>query len=196
MPRPVVRHAHSGREAVKVTFNVGSKAKYRGAAGVAMEPAIVLAAAFASLTACSGDWIHNDSRAGDAKLQAAQELSEIECVGQTGCERVWRRTRDYVARQSATQIKRSDDSVIEIELPHEFGILYMWASKEPSLNDPNAWVVRLKVMCRGMYKSDGSPGWLYESCARQVEQVELGFRPYTTGEDIRGSVHLISVRTC
>jgi hypothetical protein len=152
-----------------------------------MKWAIVLAATFASLTACSGDWIHNDNRAGDAELQAAQEQSNVGCVGQTACERVWKRTRDYVARQSATQIKRSDDSVIETDLPHEFGILYMWASKEPSLNDPNAWVIRLKVMCRGMYKSDGSPGWLYDSCASQVEQVERNFRPYTTGEDIHGS---------
>jgi hypothetical protein len=161
-----------------------------------MKRAIALAATFATLTACTGNWIHNDTRAGDAELQAAQALAEVDCVGQRACERLWKRTREYVVRQSLTQIKRSDDSVIETAQPHEFGILYIWASKEPLSNGPSAWAIRLNVMCRGMYKSDGSRGWLYESCARQVEQAERGFRPYTTGEDIHGSVSLICVRTC
>ncbi len=50
-------------------------------------------------------------------------------LGRTSCEAIWKRTRDYVARYSATRISREDDTAIETERPHEFGVLYLWASR-------------------------------------------------------------------
>ncbi len=41
-----------------------------------MKRAIVLAATFATLSACTGGWIHHDTRAGYAELQVAQALAE------------------------------------------------------------------------------------------------------------------------
>lgn len=40
------------------------------------------------------------------------------------------------------------------------------------------WVIRLKAMCKGMYDSNGGPGWQYGSCASKILEVEKGFRLY------------------
>ncbi|WP_230951432.1 hypothetical protein [Burkholderia anthina] len=40
------------------------------------------------------------------------------------------------------------------------------------------WVIRLKAMCKGMYDSDGGPGWQYGACASKILEIEKGFRLY------------------
>ena len=39
-------------------------------------------------------------------------------------------------------------------------------------------VIRLKAMCKGMYDSDGGPGWRYDACATKILDIERGFRSY------------------
>jgi hypothetical protein len=148
-----------------------------------MKRVTLMSIVLTSMAACAGGWPHTDTQADDARFQAAHERVSIDCLGRTSCEAIWKRTRDYVARYSATRISKADDTAIETERPHEFGVLYLWASRTLVPGDPEASRIRLNVMCRGMVKSDGTRGWLYATCVRQVTPVELGFRDYATAED-------------
>lgn len=39
-------------------------------------------------------------------------------------------------------------------------------------------MIRLKAMCKGMYASDGGPGWRYDACATRILDIERGFRSF------------------
>jgi hypothetical protein len=147
-----------------------------------MKQVILLVITLASLSACAGGWTRNDNYAEDAELQIAYEQTSITCAGQKSCEPIWQRTRDYVVENSTTPIRRADNVVIETKQPHQFGVLYIWASKTPAVDNRESSTIRLKVMCRGMYESDGSRGWMYDTCAKQVVQVERGFRRFVAGD--------------
>jgi hypothetical protein len=148
-----------------------------------MKRVTILAITIASLSACAGGETRNSNYAEDAELQVAYEQASIACVGQKSCELIWERTRDYVERHSATRIRRADDAVIETEMPHEFGVLYIYASRKHATDNSDSSTIRINVMCRGMYESDGSRGWMYGTCASQVAQVERGFRDFVVSEN-------------
>jgi hypothetical protein len=88
-----------------------------------------------------------------------------------------------VAQHSAARILRADDAIIETKKPHQFGVVYIWASRTPASDDPGSSIIKLNVMCRGMYESDGSRGWMYGTCARQVVEVDRAFHHFAVGDD-------------
>jgi hypothetical protein len=142
----------------------------------------LLAITLVSLAACTTGFKRQDDSTQEAELQAANEEASVSCVGQKSCDVIWQRTRSYVAEHSAAIIQRADDAIIETKIPHQFGVVYIWASRTPSKDDPASSVIKLHVMCRGMYESDGSRGWLYGNCARQVVEVERGFHRFAAGD--------------
>ncbi|CAN7485019.1 hypothetical protein LJR029_000883 [Caballeronia sp. LjRoot29] len=148
-----------------------------------MKRLTLLVITLASLVACAGGGTRNDNYAEDAELQVAYEQTSIACVGQKSCESIWQRTRDYIVQHSTTPIRRADNDVIETKEPHQFGVLYIWASKTSMSGDRVSSTIKIKVMCRGMYESDGSRGWMYGTCAGQVAQVERGFRHFVADDD-------------
>ncbi|WP_232221348.1 hypothetical protein [Burkholderia sp. WSM2232] len=109
-------------------------------------------------------------------LANARELAHVDCSAAADCERLWCRTRLYVAQRSATPIRRSDDTAIETAEPHTFGTLYVWATRTTDANGIST--IQIKGMCRGMYRANGTPGLLYQSCAEQIRAVETDFRPF------------------
>lgn len=147
-----------------------------------MKRATLLAITLLSLAACTTGFKRQDDSKQEAELQAANEEASVSCVGQTSCDVIWQRTRSYVAAHSVGIIQRADDAIIETKIPHQFGVVYIWASRTPSPDDPASSIIKLRVMCRGMYESDGSRGWLYGNCARQVIEVERGFHRFAAGE--------------
>jgi hypothetical protein len=50
----------------------------------------------------------------------------------------------------------------------------LWASRAAS-GDGGA-VIGLKAMCKGMYDSNGGPGWQYDACARKILEIVNGFQ--------------------
>lgn len=109
-------------------------------------------------------------------LGNARESARVDCPTQADCERLWQRTGIYVTQRSATPIRRSDDSKIETAEPHTFGVVYVWATRTTEGN--GVWTIRVRGMCRGMYRADGTPGLLYRTCAEQIRAVETGFRAF------------------
>lgn len=148
-----------------------------------MKRVTLLAITLVSLSACTTNFTRNDDYGQEADLQVANEQASVSCVGQKSCDVIWQRTRSYVAQHSAAIIRRADDTIIETKIPHQFGVVYIWASRTPVPDDPASSLIKLHVMCRGMYESDGSRGWMYGTCARQVAQVERGFRHFAAGDD-------------
>jgi hypothetical protein len=142
----------------------------------------LLAITLVSLAACTTGLKRQDDSKQEAELQVANEEASVSCVGQKSCDVIWQRTRSYVAAHSAAIIQRADDTIIETKIPHQFGVVYIWASRTPSPDDPVSSIIKLHVMCRGMYESDGSRGWLYGDCARQVVEVERGFHRFAAGD--------------
>lgn len=109
-------------------------------------------------------------------LETAREQAHVDCASSADCERLWTRTRLYVAQRSATPIRRADDAAIETAEPHTFGTVYVWATRTSSAGGVST--IQVKGMCRGMYRADGNPGWLYGTCARQIRSVETEFRSF------------------
>jgi hypothetical protein len=110
----------------------------------------------------------------ETELAKARELASVTCHAQTICDRIWERTRAYVAEHSTTRIHRADSAVIETERPHQFGVAYFWA--ERTVVEDGSTRIRLKGMCRGMYNSAGGPGWTYSQCAPQIAETEAAFQ--------------------
>ncbi|CAH2796572.1 MAG: FIG00462646: hypothetical protein [uncultured Paraburkholderia sp.] len=142
--------------------------KTRRAAGLAL---LMMA-----MAGCSTEGRYTANRATEIALEHARESARVDCTAPADCERLWKRTELYVAQRSSTPIRHSDETRIETAEPHTFGALYVWASRTASPG--GASTIRLKGMCRGMYRADGTPGWLYDSCADQVRAVEAGFRAF------------------
>ncbi|WP_244137746.1 hypothetical protein [Burkholderia sp. BCC1644] len=90
---------------------------------------------------------------------------------------MWNLTRHYVELHSSTRITRFSADRIETAQPYFAGEVYLWASRMAS-SDGGGWVIRLKAMCKGMYDSDGGPGWQYGACASQILEIERAFPTY------------------
>ncbi|WP_322067424.1 hypothetical protein [Burkholderia cenocepacia] len=65
---------------------------------------------------------------------------------------------------------------IETAQPYVAGEVYLWASR--MVSDGGGYVIRLKPMCKGMYDSDGGPGWQYDTCAKKILGIQSGFLSY------------------
>jgi hypothetical protein len=148
-----------------------------------MKRATLLAITLVSLSACTNGFTRNDDFRQETELQVANEQASVSCVGQKSCDVIWQRTRSYVGQHSAAIIRRADDTIIETKIPHQFGVVYIWASRTPVSDDQVSSLINLNVMCRGMYESDGSRGWMYGTCARKVVEAERGFRRFAEGDD-------------
>lgn len=148
-----------------------------------MKWATLLAITLVSLAACTTGFKRQEDCRQEAQLQVANEEASVSCVGRESCDVIWQRTRSYIAEHSVAVIQRADSAIIETKIPHEFGVVYIWASRTPSPDDPASSIIKLHVMCRGMYESDGSRGWMYSNCARQVVEVERGFHRFAAGDD-------------
>ncbi|ASV99043.1 hypothetical protein CJU94_13310 [Paraburkholderia aromaticivorans] len=109
-------------------------------------------------------------------LETAREQAHVDCSSSADCERLWRLTRLYVVQRSVTPIRRADDTAIETAEPHTFGAVYVWATR--TSNADGMSTIEIKGMCRGMYRADGNPGWLYGTCAEQIRSVEMEFRSF------------------
>lgn len=131
---------------------------------------IVVTALFA---ACVAGADRDAFRRSETNLEEARELARVTCVSPDACDDAWNRARLFVQMRSATPILRASDDAIETRLPHEFGVAYFGAVREPGAG--GAETIRLKGMCRGMYASDGGPGWIYRSCAEQIRSAEVEF---------------------
>jgi hypothetical protein len=116
---------------------------------------------------------HRDT---EIALEKARELAYVDCSARADCDQLWKRTRLYVVLRSVTPIRHADDTTIETTEPHEFGAVYVWAMRTGNANGVST--IRIKGMCRGMYRTDGNPGWLYRTCAEQIRSVETDFRPF------------------
>lgn len=109
-------------------------------------------------------------------LERARELARVQCTAPADCDRLWDRTRLYVAQRSATPIRHADDTMIETAEPHTFGEVYVWATRTTDASGVST--IQVKGMCRGMYRADGDPGLLYGTCAEQIRSVETDFRSF------------------
>lgn len=141
-----------------------------------MDTRLILAFAIAGLAACTTQTRVAAVRDTGIQLEEARTHASVECSVRADCDRLWSLTKTYVAQRSVTPIRRADDTVIETAEPHMFGAVYVWATR--TTDDSGASTIRLKGMCRGMYRADGNPGWLYRSCAEPIRAVEMDFRSF------------------
>lgn len=137
---------------------------------------LILAVMIAWLAACTTEARVATLRDTEIQLDEARTHASVECSTRADCDRLWILTRTYVAQRSVTPIRRADDAVIETAEPHMFGAVYVWATR--TTDERGASTISLKGMCRGMYRADGNPGWLYKSCAEQIRAVEMNFRAF------------------
>ncbi len=112
----------------------------------------------------------------EISLEQARVLARVDCTTRVDCDELWQRTSLYVAQRSVTSIRHSDDTTIETAVPHTFGMVYVWATR--TIDGSGVTTIRVKGMCRGMYRADGDPGWLYGSCAKQIRSIETDFRSF------------------
>ncbi|WP_293036445.1 hypothetical protein [Paraburkholderia sp.] len=110
----------------------------------------------------------------ESELQVVREQGTIECGSRDACTQTWHRTQAFVEQHSPTPIDLMTDDEIETRMPREFRLAYFWAVRQVGVDGTTT--IRLKGMCRGMYDSNGGPGWIYMSCARQLREVQLEFR--------------------
>lgn len=125
------------------------------------------------LGACATDASREAFRRSETELEAARERGLTECMTPGDCEQAWNRARRFVQEHSPTPIERLTDDTIETRAPHEFGVAYFWAAR--LLTEDGTTVIRLKGLCRGMYRSDGGPGWAYRRCASQLRDAQIEF---------------------
>lgn len=128
------------------------------------------------LAGCSTEAHIAARRDTEIALEEARELARVDCADRAICERLWRRTELYVAQRSVTPIRYADDARIETAEPHTFGAIYIWATR--TTNASGVSTIQIRGMCRGMYRADGNPGWLYSTCAEQIRSVETDFRSF------------------
>nr|WP_240690492.1 hypothetical protein [Burkholderia cepacia] len=110
----------------------------------------------------------------ETRLLAMRQAASLQCSTPAECDRAWSRTRRYVQDHSSTRITRFSTDRIETAPPFLAGEVYLWASRTGS---GGGAVIRLKAMCKGMYDSNGGPGWQYDACAWKIPEIERGFRP-------------------
>lgn len=137
---------------------------------------LTLAAALASLTACASNADVTALRRNEIQLQQARAQASVTCASEAQCNAAWRLTQDYIASHSVTDMTRADANVIETAQPHGFGKVWLAASKAPA--DGGGSLIRLKAMCDGMYRSDGTPGWFYQTCSDAIRRIDEGFRSF------------------
>ncbi|SAK93933.1 hypothetical protein [Caballeronia ptereochthonis] len=150
-----------------------------------MRKPALCAVSLLGLAACSSGARWNEFRQTEPALVQAREFASIDCFGPEECSRLWERTRQYVARYSATRIRREDAAEIETGRPLEAGVVYLWATRTPTGNGGERARISLKGMCRGMYGMDGGPGWRYAQCASRIRSIEMNFRGFV-GAPARG----------
>jgi hypothetical protein len=130
------------------------------------------------LAACASNTRWSEFEQTEPSLVAAHIFASIECTGQEECGMRWQRTKEYVSRFSATRIQHADGNGIETAQPHEEGVVYLSATQVPLDGPGERARIKLKGMCRGMYKDDGSPGLFYASCANEIRSIETNFRGF------------------
>lgn len=144
---------------------------------------IILTIAVASLGACTTSRSSIDAQHYEIALDEARDDASIGCVGRVACDAAWQRTREFVTRHSATNIRRANEITIETGVPHESGVLYLWASRTAAGDGIDSATIRVKGLCRGMYTSDGAPAWMYVTCAELITQAEKEFRHFVASTD-------------
>ncbi len=141
-----------------------------------MKQRVLAASALLVLGACAGVEQAAAFRSTETRLLAAREAASLQCSTPSGCDRAWRLARRYVEAHSSTRITRFSADRIETAQPYLAGEVYLWASRVASGDGGS--VIRLKAMCKGMYDSDGGPGWQYDACALKILAIEQGFPSY------------------
>lgn len=141
--------------------------------------AIALAGTLAAFAACATDASREAFRRSETDLETARENGAIKCATRGDCVQAWGRARLFVLTHSPTPIERATDNTIETRMPHEFGVAYFWAARVRT--DDGTTVIRLKGLCRGMYRSDGGPGWAYRGCASQLREAQIEFARVLSG---------------
>ena len=142
--------------------------------GVIVRWALCLAPSIVWLSGCVVSDQSDAFRRTETELEAVREQGTIECASRDACTQTWRRTRTFIEQHSPTPIALMTDDEIETRMPHEFGLAYFWAVRQVTADGMTT--IRLKGMCRGMYDSDGGPGWIYARCANQLREAQLEFR--------------------
>ncbi|WP_260427268.1 MULTISPECIES: hypothetical protein [unclassified Burkholderia] len=127
-----------------------------------------------ALGACAGAERTGTFRTMETRLLEMRQATSLQCSTPSECDRAWSRTRRYVQDHSSTRITRFSADRIETAQPYVAGEVYLWASRAESGGGGS--VIRLKAMCKGMYDSNGGPGWQYDACARKILEIEQGFR--------------------
>lgn len=141
-----------------------------------MNNRLFLVLAVAALAACTTQARVAALRDTEIQIEEARTHAWVSCSARADCDRLWSLTKTYVAQHSVTPIRRADETAIETDEPHTFGAVYVWATRTADAS--GASTIRLKAMCRGMYRADGNPGWLYSSCGEQIRAVENNFRSF------------------
>ncbi|MFL9913751.1 hypothetical protein [Paraburkholderia sp. RL17-337-BIB-A] len=141
-----------------------------------MDNRLILALTIAGLAACTTQTRVAALRDTEIQLEEARAQASVSCSGRVDCDRLWGLTKKYIAERSVTPIRRADETAIETAEPHMFGAVYVWATR--TTDESGGTTISLKGMCRGMYRTDGSAGWLYSSCAEQIRAVEMNFRSF------------------
>jgi hypothetical protein len=126
-----------------------------------------------TLAACTTEASREAFRHTESELEAVREQAAIECRSPDECTQAWNGARAFVQLHSPTPIERVTDESIETRMPHEFGVAYFWAARRTDADGTTT--IHLKGMCRGMYSTDGGPGWTYGSCAAQLREAQLEF---------------------
>lgn len=128
------------------------------------------------LSACASDERMARFRQSETQLLTLRQTASLPCATQAAYDRAWQFTRRYVENRSSTRITWSDAEVIETAPSHLAGNVSLWASRV-ALSE-GGWLIRIKGMCKGMYSSDGGPGWRYDVRAAQILEIEGGFRSF------------------
>ncbi|MCA8003320.1 hypothetical protein [Burkholderia metallica] len=129
-----------------------------------------------ALAACAGAERNAAFRSMETQLFATRQAAALPCSTPAECDRAWNFARHYVETHSSTRITRASAETIETAPPFLAGEVYLWASRTAS--GSGASVIRIKAMCKGMYDSDGGPGWQYDACATKILDIERGFQSY------------------
>lgn len=138
-----------------------------------MKRRMLMVGVLLALGACAGSDQLAAFRSTETQLLAMRQAASLQCSTPSECDRAWSRTRRYVQDHSSTRITRFSADQIETAQPYLAGEVYLWASR---MESSGGSVIRLKAMCKGMYDSNGGPGWQYDVCARKILQIEQGFR--------------------
>ncbi|WP_239483324.1 hypothetical protein [Burkholderia sp. MS455] len=138
-----------------------------------------------ALSACAGEEHTAAFRKKETQLLETRQTALLRCATQSECDRAWNRTRDFIERHSSTRITRFGSDLIETAQPSLAGNVYLWASRTASADGSST--IRLKAMCKGMYDSNGGPGWQYDGCATQILEIQEGFRSLQDPSSAQGT---------